>query len=379
MKLSIALCLAAGCLIVGRQEARAATLPVAHDATIREALRQSSGFEKSQDFEKAIAAVLPLAAAHADDYTLNVRLGWLNYLDKKYDASEKSYRAAIEAAPQSIEAKLGLLLPLLADAKYQTAESVARQILETDPANYLANLRLAVALRLQLKLDEAQEIVESNLAKYPADVYFQAERASLSIAGKPAPPVDVALAKAIAESARFETALDFDKALDALGAQIKSHPRNYTLALRSAWLHYLKGEYGIAERDYQQAARLAPKSIEAKLGGLLALLAELKYRNAEPLAQQVIRSDPSNYYANLRLAVAMRNLKKLPEAEKVVHKMLALYPADTALMTELGLIAQAENKPDRAKQLFLEVVALDSTNATALQQLDGLQSVGGSK
>jgi tetratricopeptide (TPR) repeat protein len=346
----------------------------AHDAPVRKALEQSIAFEIGKDYEKAIAAILPVAADHPNDYTLNVRLGWLYYLDQKYDDSERSYQAAIQAAPRSLEAKLGYFLPLLADAKYQAAEAVARQVVDADPSNYYGNIRLAVALRIDGKLSEAREIVDRNLVKYPTDAYFNAEAALLGSSGGSTTSNDPDIAAAITASLQAETALDYAKGIEALAPQLKAHPRNYALNLRSGWLHYLKGEYDKSERDYQQAARIAPKSIGSKLGVLLAMLAQEHYKNAEPLAEQIIRNDRGNYYANLRLAVSLRKLGKLAEADKVVRKMLVLYPANISFMTELGLIDQAQNKTDVAKGIFLDVLALDPTNAIAKQQLSGAES-----
>lgn len=342
-----------------------------HDAAIREALAQSVTLEKSKDYDKAIAAIEQLATDHSTDYTLHLRLGWLYYRNKKYDESERAYQAAIQAAPRSVEAKLGLVLPLLANSNYHTAESVARQVVEIDPSNYYGNLRLAVALRIEGKFGEAREIVERNLAKYPADYYFSAESAALGAGGGSAASNDADVAKAITESMQYETALDYANALEAMAAQLKAHPRNYSLNLRAGWLHYLKGEYEKSERDYQQASRIATKSIEAKLGVLLAMLAQEHYKNAESLAEQIIRIDRGNYYANHRLAISLRKLKKFAEAEKIVRKMLVLYPCDTWFMTELGLDEVAQNKADAAKAIFLDILALDPTNATAGQQAGG--------
>jgi len=342
-----------------------------HNAQTREALAQSSNFATSLDYDKAIAAILPLSASHPNDYTLNLRLGWLYYFDKRYDESERFYRAAMQSAPRALQPKLGLLLPLLANKKYDTAETIAKQVVDADPSNYYGNLRLAVALRLQSKTDDARAIVDRNLAKYPTDAYFLAESAALATGGASAASNDPDVAKAIGESIQSETALDYAKAIEAIAAPLKAHPKNYTLNLRSGWLHYLKGEYEKSERDYQQASRLAPKSIEAKLGELLAMLGQEHYKNVEPLADQIIHTDRNNLYANLRLAIALRKLGKLAEAEKVARKMLAVYPANTLLMTELGLIEQAQNKAAAAKEVFLDVLALDPTNTTAKQQVGG--------
>ena len=143
----------------------------------RAALRQSSEYEKSKDYPKAIEALLPTHAAHAQDYLLNERLGWLYYLSGRYDDAQRYYQEAVKARPQAIEAKLGCLLPMLAGERYREAEAIARDVLTVDPWSYYGNLRLAVALRGQKKVAEAMQVVQRMLVVYPADPYYRAERA----------------------------------------------------------------------------------------------------------------------------------------------------------------------------------------------------------
>ena len=133
---------------------------------------QSCEREKNKDYPKAIAVLMEQDAAHKGNYVLNLRLGWLHYLNGKNADAERYYRAAIESNPKSIEAKLGCLLPMLAASKFKEAETLARQIIKEDPRNYYGNLRLAIALRLQQKPTEALQIVKGMLVAYPADVYF---------------------------------------------------------------------------------------------------------------------------------------------------------------------------------------------------------------
>ena len=121
------------------------------DASLRQALVQSCEQEKNKDYAKAVAVLTAQDAANKGNYVLNLRLGWLQYLDHKNAESERYYRAAIESSPKSIEAKLGCLLPLLAASKHKEAETLARQILKEDPRNYYANLRLVTALRFAEK------------------------------------------------------------------------------------------------------------------------------------------------------------------------------------------------------------------------------------
>ena len=154
------------------------------DAQVRQAVEQSIQLEKGRDYPKAIEALLAQSANHPPeyDYLVNLRLGWLYYLNGKYADADANYQAAIKARPDSVEAKLGRLLPLLAAGKSPEAAALAREILKDHPHNYYANLRLAVALRLEKKYDEARRILQRMLVAYPADTLYAAELAAVNAA-----------------------------------------------------------------------------------------------------------------------------------------------------------------------------------------------------
>jgi tetratricopeptide (TPR) repeat protein len=147
------------------------------DKEIKEAYEKSYRYEKSQNYEDAIKALLPVLKDYPDTYTVNARLGWLYYLNKKYANSLENYTKAMKTSPESLEAKLGYILPLLAQDRYQQAEEEAYKILKVDHFNYYGNMRFAFALRMQKKYNEAEKINVKMLALYPIDVSFLTEYA----------------------------------------------------------------------------------------------------------------------------------------------------------------------------------------------------------
>ncbi len=142
---------------------------------IKNAYHQSYKYEKIQDYKNAIRAIIPVYKEYPNGYTINLRLGWLYYLDKNYANSIYHYEKAMKVLPHSVEAKLGYTLPLLAQGKFSEVEKVCYQILSTDFYNYWANLRLAYALRMQRKFDIAEKIALKLLTVYPTDVNFLVE------------------------------------------------------------------------------------------------------------------------------------------------------------------------------------------------------------
>jgi Flp pilus assembly protein TadD len=142
---------------------------------VREGFYRSYGFERAQNLPEAIKAMEALRKADPTAYAVNLRLAWLYYLSGDYNNSKTYYLAAVQSLPGTIEPKLGLILPLLAQKRYEEAESAAKQVLQLDPRNYLGNLRLAVALRLQAKHEQAEKVLAGMLGLYPTDLELLAE------------------------------------------------------------------------------------------------------------------------------------------------------------------------------------------------------------
>jgi len=144
---------------------------------IKQAYYQSYMFEKRGDFQNAIKSLMKVYKYYPTGYTVNLRLGWLYYLAKNYPKSIYHYEKAISVAPYSIEAKLGLTLPYLAEGKFNSVENVCYQILRTDFYNYYGNLRLAYALRKEGKYKLAKKVILKMLTLYPTDTEFLMELA----------------------------------------------------------------------------------------------------------------------------------------------------------------------------------------------------------
>ncbi len=148
---------------------------------IKEAYSKSYNYEKIEDFENAIRALSAVVDEYPNGYTVNLRLGWLYYLLGKYANSLHHYELAMKSSIYSLEAKLGYMLPLLAQNKYSEVESMAYKISSTDYYNYYANLRLAFSLRMQEKFDQAEKVCNTMLATYPTDINFLIELAYVKV------------------------------------------------------------------------------------------------------------------------------------------------------------------------------------------------------
>ena len=146
---------------------------------VAQAYKRSLDYERVQDYQNAIRALAPVYEAAPNGYTVNLRMGWLFYLNGNHANAEAHYEVATKAAPMALEPKLGRLLPLLAQARWSEAETLAYQVVSADHFNYYGNLRLAFALRMEGKLDAAHQIALKMVGAYPSDVFHLAELAQI--------------------------------------------------------------------------------------------------------------------------------------------------------------------------------------------------------
>ena len=120
----------------------------------------------------AIAKTVAVYKSEPNDYLVNLRLGWLFYLDKKYKNSMEHYVRAAYAAPYSVEPLLGLSQTELTVEDYSKTAETCKLIVKLDPGSYLGHQRLIRAL-LKLKLfAQAAEVSDQALVTYPTDPIF---------------------------------------------------------------------------------------------------------------------------------------------------------------------------------------------------------------
>lgn len=144
---------------------------------IEAAYHRSYAYERDQDFSNAIRALAPVYEAYPAAYTVNLRMGWLFYLNGNHANALAHYETAMAAAPFALEPRLGRLLPLLAQERWSEVESQAYQIVSVDHYSYYGNLRLSLALRMQGKTDAALQVATRMLTAYPTDVSYLIELA----------------------------------------------------------------------------------------------------------------------------------------------------------------------------------------------------------
>jgi tetratricopeptide (TPR) repeat protein len=168
------------------------------------------------------------------------------------------------------------------------------------------------------------------------------------------------------ESYDTEALGKFDDALGALNRLPQPQRDSYVAHLRRGWLLYRLARHADSIGSYAAAIGREPSAIEARVGVLLPLMALKRWPEVETGSQEVIKRDPENYLATLRLAFAMFNLKRYAEAEPLYRKLFVLYPGDLDVRTGLGWTIFKMGKASDAAKVFAEVLEISPKNASAL-------------
>ncbi len=133
-----------------------------------DAFHESLTLEASGNYAKAIEALDAVIKEYKDDYLLNLRLGWLHYLARNYEKSNRFYSQALAmSGGKAIEALLGKTYPLSAQGDWEGVAAAYTQVLKLDPENYTANLRLGQIYLNRGLYAEARAYLEKAFTQYP--------------------------------------------------------------------------------------------------------------------------------------------------------------------------------------------------------------------
>jgi tetratricopeptide (TPR) repeat protein len=165
---------------------------------------------------------------------------------------------------------------------------------------------------------------------------------------------------------KLEAALS---ALDGVGA---AGTAGYVAQLRRGWLLYRMGKHADAVKAYAKASALDPASVEARVGALVPLGELRRWIDIEAMAKEIVRKDPANYTANLRLAFALYSQAKFAEAEAAYRTVLVGAPSDVDARAGLGWSQLKLGKNRDAQVTFSELLGYAPKNALALEGMKAL-------
>ncbi|MDX8384276.1 MAG: tetratricopeptide repeat protein [Ghiorsea sp.] len=144
--------------------------------------------------------------------------------------------------------------------------------------------------------------------------------------------------------------------------------------MRYAWLHYMQGNFNDAIRGYKRVLKQNARSIDARLGVSLPLMAQGRWQEASRYVKQVLALSPLHYTAHLRLMVCEEALRHWADLEKHALSLGATYPSDTTFLVYLARAYAWQNKVEDAQATYWRVLARYPEHLEARKYIDGNES-----
>jgi tetratricopeptide (TPR) repeat protein len=131
------------------------------------AFSESYAKEKSGKYGDAVSALK--AYYDANSYEINLRLGWLTYLQGQFSESVGYYNKAIALMPYAIEPRLGVVLPASSQGNWDVVIMQYNKILTIDPNNTVTLYRMGLISYDRKDYKQAYQYFEKVVNLYPFD------------------------------------------------------------------------------------------------------------------------------------------------------------------------------------------------------------------
>lgn len=131
--------------------------------------KKSYSLEQEKKYLDAAKTLEPLLNSSPKTEFLLLRLGWLYYLQTQYNTSISYYKEALGLNADSIDARLGLTLPLLAQQRWKEAAVYAKEVIKISDWDYNANIRLMTCESALLEWEVLERHANAMSKRYPSD------------------------------------------------------------------------------------------------------------------------------------------------------------------------------------------------------------------
>ncbi len=129
------------------------------------AFSQSYSYEKNGDYSQAVKVLKDVY--NEKSYEVNLRLGWITYLQGNYTESASYYNKAIQLMPLSEEARLGFVLPASAMGNWDAVIREYLKIIENNPNQTTILYRLGNIYYARNDFNKAYTYFEKLVNLYP--------------------------------------------------------------------------------------------------------------------------------------------------------------------------------------------------------------------
>jgi len=130
---------------------------------------RSYSLETAGKYNDAAKTIEKILKQIPDNEFAELRSGWLYYLSGNYSRSISHYQTSLKLNQSSIEARLGLTLPLIAQGRWQEAATQSNKVISISKWNYYAHIRLMTCEEALKQWNDLIRHAQAVHNHYPAD------------------------------------------------------------------------------------------------------------------------------------------------------------------------------------------------------------------
>jgi putative PEP-CTERM system TPR-repeat lipoprotein len=341
-----------------------------------------------RDHDHAVATVNDVLKSEPQNAEALLLKGRIAMREQKLDEALAMAQAAVKAAPRSTEMQyfLGEVLAARSDtegaiaafkeavtlnprasaaqaqlarlyhAQGQTSTSVqfARDAVKSDPRNVDARVVLARALIAQGDLARAEAELKILLAQQPNVASVQTSMGLLLLSKR-----DPAGARR-----HFDRARELDsKSIDSLSGLVA-----LDIAAKNAASARQRVDAALSESPRDPAVLMLAARAYASTGDAA---------KTEELLRRTIEIDSTNFEAYRMLGSVYFSQQKLDAARAEFDKAASLQPKGVAASTMVGIILEAENRPEEARKRYQEILEKNPDASVAANNLAWMMAESG--
>jgi tetratricopeptide (TPR) repeat protein len=301
------------------------------------------------DVNTAMGELQSVVTAKPGNFVARFNLGRAHFARREYEQARQEFDAAIQLRPDYIPARLAQIQVSLLRGDTDAALHQADETVRIAPNNIEARVMKAAALQRLQRYDEARVLLTAIIEKQPKQVDTLLELGVLDLNQKKLKDAQETFRLAyeadpnnlrglLGESRAYLLDSQPDKSVQLVEAEAQKKPANLDLQREVGNAEMSAGQYDKAVATYQS---------------LLAKVTET--RQQSDLWTRIGES----YLRKGDIQQSINSLEKARQGQ----------PNNTVLTTNLGMLYDAENKPDLARKYYELSIRVDPNNPTALNNL----------
>lgn len=155
--------------------------------------------------------------------------------------------------------------------------------------------------------------------------------------------------------------------------KVRIDPANLENRIVLGYTYFLKGDNDEAIKEFSYVIDQDNKYYDAYYNMGLVFLDEERYNDALSMFDKAVQIAPKDFKGHVQMGITYRNLKMFDDAMKSLQEANKLSPANSDILYEIGMVAEAQGELELAVDIYKESLAYDPLFEDAVNALDRLK------